>query len=71
MLDPTFVIGWVVIIGAGLIWEAIALMRKRKGDTLSEATWFLLRQHTIVWFVALGIFGWVGVHFFARTWLLP
>ncbi len=66
-----YTIGWIVVIGVTLVLEALALLRKEKGDTLSEHTWWVLRRHTIVWFVALGLAAWTLIHFFARTWVLP
>jgi hypothetical protein len=32
-------LGWYIIIGAAAIWEAVAIISKRKGDTLSEHVW--------------------------------
>ena len=66
-----YTVAWIVVIGAGLILEALALLRKEKGDTLSEHTWWLLRRHTIVWFLMLALAAWTVIHFFARTWVSP
>lgn len=34
-----FTIAWATILGAGAAVEAVALVRKRPGDTLSEHMW--------------------------------
>ena len=65
LIDPLFTILWGVIGGAALILEIIALRRKKRGDTLSEQIWALLRKSPVVWFVGLGFFSWLIVHFFA------
>ena len=65
MPDWVFTLGWVVILGALGVWELWAILRKKRGDTLSEHTWWLLRKSPVIWFVALGFFGWLIVHFFA------
>lgn len=60
-----FTLGWGIIFGAGLVLEILALIRKDRGDTLSEHVWFLLRKGGVVfWFLALGFFMWLIVHFF-------
>ena len=66
-----FTVGWAVIIGAGLVLEAVALWRREKGDTLSEQVWRVLRLHTTVWFIAAGLAAWTVIHFFVRTWVTP
>lgn len=32
-------IGWLVIIGLGIVWEIAAILNKKRGDTLSEHVW--------------------------------
>lgn len=59
-----FSIGWIVIVAAGLVLEAVALLRKGRGDTASEHVWWLLRKAPVVWFLGLGFFAWLAVHFF-------
>ena len=62
-LDPVFVIGWIVILGAMAVWETIALIRPRRGDTLSELVWSVLRRARVLQFVAAGFILWMLVHF--------
>ena len=57
-------VGWIVIVGAGLALEAAALLHKGRGDTFSEHTWALLRKSVVLWFLGLGLFAWLAVHFF-------
>ncbi len=64
MIDPLFTVLWGLIFGAGLIVEIIAIRRKGKGDTLSEHVWKLLRTNVVVYFVVLGFFIWLVIHFF-------
>jgi len=63
-LDPISVIGWCIILAAMGAWEARGLMRKRKGDTLSELTWFVLAKAMVLRFFVLGFLFWLAVHFF-------
>ena len=63
-----FTIGWIVIVLAGLALETVALIRKGRGDTASEHVWWLLRRSPVIWFLALGLFSWVIVHFFLFGW---
>ncbi|KKM81974.1 hypothetical protein LCGC14_1324270 [marine sediment metagenome] len=63
-INPVFTVLWGTIFGVGLIVEIVALRRDGKGDTLSEHVWKLLRINVVVWFVALGFFAWLIIHFF-------
>ena len=64
MIDPLFSVLWGLIFGAGAILEIVAIRRKGKGDTLSEMVWRLLRTSVVTYFVVLGFFAWLLVHFF-------
>lgn len=64
MLDLPSVIGWCVILAAMGAWEVRGLMRKRKGDTLSELTWAVLAKAMVLRFLVLGFLLWLSVHFF-------
>ena len=64
-LSLPFSIAWIAIIAAGLALEAVALLRKGKGDTASEHVWALLRKSVVLWFLGLGLFAWLAVHFFS------
>ena len=55
----------------GVTWELLAIFDGIPGGTLSELTWDGLETHPLIWFIGLAIFGWVGVHFFQRTWKRP
>lgn len=63
-IDPIFTVLWGIIGGAALVLEIVALRRKARGDTLSEQIWALLRTNVVVWFVRLGFFAWLIIHFF-------
>lgn len=68
------------LLGGGAVVETIALIRKKRGDTLSEAVWSWFKvepgQPVSQWgavhvlglliFVAIGI--WLTVHFFTGDW---
>lgn len=55
-------IGWIVIIGAGLAWEAVAF---RMGDTETWPTLTrVVREHAPKWFLAASL-GWLVWHFLA------
>lgn len=64
---PELFMFWAALGLAGLVVEAIAIGRKRKGDTLSEATRWLLvtRWPKIRWFTFAGwltFAGWFAYH---------
>ena len=59
-----FTVGWIALVIAGLALETVALVRKQRGDTASEHIWWLLRRSPVIWFLALGLFAWMIVHFF-------
>lgn len=63
-LSLPFTLGWIAVVGAGLALEAVALLRKAKGDTASEHVWAVLRRSVVFWFLGLGLFAWLAVHFF-------
>jgi len=63
-LSLPFTLAWISIIVSGLALEAVALLRKGRGETLSEHVWALLRKSVVIWFLGLGLFAWLAVHFF-------
>lgn len=62
-LDLVSLIGWAVIFGAGTAWEFRGILRKGKGDTLSETVWRLLRSAPVWRWLVGAFFGWLIVHF--------
>ena len=63
-LSLPFTLAWIAVVGAGLALEAVALLRKGRGDTASEHVWALLRKSVVLWFLGLGLFAWLALHFF-------
>lgn len=61
-LDPVFVAGWIVILGAGVAWELIAIFRRKRGDTLSELTWSAFRKSNALRFAVGGLLVWATIH---------
>jgi hypothetical protein len=62
---------WIAFGVVGLLAEAVALMRPKFGDTLSEQIWTLLGIQPIVWFVGLALAIWGILHLFGPTAALP
>ena len=62
-LQLQYLIGWVVIFGAGTLWELRALIDKRRGDTLSETVWVAVRHGKVPRLAVLAIMVWVTLHF--------
>lgn len=80
MNDTLFTIAWVTVVLWFIVWETIALVRKRKGDTLSEHVWdwFCLRGSKAGksgWCIIrrvlfFGFWIWLTVHFLTGgAWL--
>lgn len=80
MNDTIFTIAWVGIVLYFIVWEAIALWRKRRGDTLSEHVWewFCLKgkkDGKSPWCIIrrilfFGFWIWLTVHFLSGgAWL--
>ena len=73
MSDWLFTLAWVAVLVWFVVWEGAALVRKRRGDTLSEHVWdwFCLRgakQGKSRWCVLrrvafFGFWIWLTVHF--------
>jgi len=63
MIDTPYAIGWLVLLLIGGAYEAWALYRPKRGDTLSESTWWVLRKSVALRFVAAGFLTWLLVHF--------
>lgn len=73
MSDWIFTIAWVGIILYFVVWETIALIRKKRGDTLSEHVWdwFCLRgkkHNKSSWCVTrrvlfIAFWAWLTLHF--------
>ena len=56
---------WCAWAAEGAILEGIALRQKRRGDTLSEHIWALVRLPP-VWWTVLGLMIWATLHFLGR-----
>jgi hypothetical protein len=55
---------WAAIGLAIAAIEALALVDRQRGDTLTEKVRKLLSYHRVVWFVGLGLAAWAIAHFF-------
>ncbi len=68
MPDSGFAIFWALVIGVGVIGELVAVFNKRKRDTLSELTWWLMKRK---WFRAAYVMGlaWYVVHTLTGGWV--
>jgi hypothetical protein len=62
-------IGWVVILTAFVVWEAVGLMVGRGWPTLSHITREVTRSPVGRW-VLFGAWLWLGWHLFIRGWQL-
>lgn len=63
---------WVVWLSLGLAvlaLELVAVASPRKGDTISESVWWLLRRGFGVALVPFYL--WLGWHFFVEFWGFP
>ena len=66
---------WVAWIGAFLVIEGIALVRKERGDTLSENVWrwFSIKDRKPGYktrrFVLLTFLAWLVTHFLTGGWV--
>jgi len=58
---------WLVWAASMLVLELVAVFSGRKGDTLSESVWWLLRHGGAV--VLLPLYIWLGWHFFLEFWV--
>ncbi|MDP2872858.1 MAG: hypothetical protein Q8P31_10030 [Bacillota bacterium] len=58
---------WLVWAASLLVLELVAVFSGRKGDTLSESVWYLLRHGGAV--VLLPLYIWLGWHFFLEFWV--
>jgi uncharacterized RDD family membrane protein YckC len=58
---------WLVWAASLFVLEMVAVFSGRKGDTLSESVWHLLRHGGAV--VLLPLYLWLGWHFFLEFWL--
>jgi hypothetical protein len=54
---------WAVVLGAGLVGEAIALWDTHQGDTLSEQVWHLFACCPFLRFVGTSLLLWAALHF--------
>lgn len=60
---------WLVLAAAVVALELVAVFSARKGDTLSESVWWLLRRGAGV--ALLPLYVWIGWHFFLEFWGFP
>lgn len=67
-----FTIGWIVWALGFAVLEGVALVNKRKGDTLSEHVWKYFDVDTKRWtflrFVLTAGMVWLTGHFVFRLW---
>ncbi len=62
-LDLVSLIGWAVIFAAGTAWEFKGILDPKKGDTLSETVWRLLKTAAVWRWLVAAFLGWLIVHF--------
>ena len=65
-------VGWIVWIVFFVVWETYALVR-HPGEELTAHLRPLFLEHPLTWFLALGLWLWLGVHFLApvlERWLV-
>jgi hypothetical protein len=60
---------WLVLTAAVVALELVAVFSKRRGDTISESVWWLLRRGFGV--ALLPLYVWLGWHFFLEFWGFP
>lgn len=60
---------WLVLAAAVLALELVAVFSRRRGDTISESVWWLLRRGAGV--ALLPLYVWLGWHFFLEFWGFP
>ncbi len=63
-LDLFSMIGFAVTGLALFAWEMRGVIRKKKGDTISEFVWWLDSIWPGTKYVVLGFLAWLAVHFF-------
>lgn len=54
-------LGWLLIFGAGLIYELYTVVDDRRGNTLSETVWRLNRRWWFRFLLVTGL-AWLAVH---------
>lgn len=59
----TFIIGWAILFSAVLIWEYFSIVRKERGDTLSEQVWKLMKYWPAAMLI-MGLWFWLTWHWF-------
>lgn len=64
-MHTIFSIIWGALLGVILIVETVALLLRRRGDTLSEQVWWLRNQ---AWArcILFGLWAWLTWHFFVE-----
>lgn len=70
---PTWsTIGWIAWLAFFIVWETVTLYYGEK-DALTNHLRPVFLNHPLTWFVALGLWLWIGVHFLApalERWLI-
>ena len=62
-----FTWGWIVWILFFFVWESAALYA-RTGQELTEHLRPVFASQPVVWFLAVGLWLWLGVHLLAWQW---
>lgn len=63
-----YTLAWIVMALWFVVWETLALKRKKGGDTLSEHVWWLLKRGPVVWWAGAGFLTWLFGHFLLGGW---
>lgn len=70
-MNPLYTFGWVILFVLGGVLETLAIIDRRRGDTLSEHVWkvFLVKdaRHPVLrWLLRIPLLGaltWLTLHF--------
>lgn len=58
-----FTLLWAIWVGAFLVFEAVALLTRKPGDTLSENVWAIFRPYALTRAFIGALLGWLVWHF--------
>jgi hypothetical protein len=64
-----FTVAWGLVGTAVAVIEGLALVNRRKGDTLSEHVWALLKLGRAARVVLVLFWTWLGIHLFTGGWI--
>ena len=62
-MNKPYLIGWLIILTQAGFLEYFAVKRAASGDTFSELMWSIIQFHPLFFYVMIGVFAWLVVHF--------